>query len=539
VVYEGIGGGMSCSTTADVTEGTEKYVTMCVDGVAEVGVFVRDSTFSGLSDITGQIPLSCDASKNEEDKKKHAMFMFLIPCDSADEKFCGEETLCPDIEPAPTSAPTSEPMCVQEARLDGDSTGRGSIGMYGSNPIHIEAQNGSTVSFNVDQTWKDGSVSWISVMYETSAGDMECAQNTNIVEGTGPYTVLCLKGVAEIAVFVRDSTFSGLADIYGQIPPACEASKESEDKYKHVMFFFTIPCTTSDLDFCPKESLCPDSVAASVTDAAALDDQEDDFHLTTNVITCGVAHEEKFDTPGDVESWDNGVDTTIEGVGSFLGRFGHENPMVQKTFVIPTAATKAVLSFTFMDIQGVVHNGDKVEIGIQNSWMQVDLTNDAMQYHKDAEVLVQNKNKYALQLEVSAETNAYTINIEIHSTWWTNHGNTLPIGFRVTTAKSIEEESYGISDFSLGVECDRRLDDQSLPDPEMEPSDEGEDGSFYCKAADYPCGDGNDMVHVCHFSSQLGYQTFCIPEADSEVLRFYSKDYCGPCVGGFGGINLQ
>jgi hypothetical protein len=42
------------------------------------------------------------------------------------------------------------------------------------------------------------------------------------------------------------------------------------------------------------------------------------------------------------------------------------------------------------------------------------------------------------------------------------------------------------------------------------------------------------MVHVCHYSARLGYQTFCIPEADSEVLRFYKNDYCGPCVGGYG-----
>jgi hypothetical protein len=527
---------------------------MCADGIAEVGVFVRDNTFQNLPDITGRIPPACGASTQAAAKQSHVMFMFVLPCNPMDEKFCGEETLCPDIEPTagptatPTSVPTSgptmvptwtvsEPICVQEARLDGDSTGDGAIGKYASNPIHIEAQKGSTVSFNVDQTWKDGSVSWISVLYETIKGDMECAQNENIVEGTGSYTALCVKGVVEVAVFVYDSTFLGLEDIAASIPPACDAAAQSQDKDKHVMFFFTIPCSPSDEDFCPKETLCPDSLAEPEVDAAALDDQEDGFHLTTNVITCGAVHEEKFDTPGDVESWENGVDTTIEGVGSFLGRFGHENPMVQKTFIMPTAATNAVLSFTFIDIQGVVQNGDKVEIGIQNSWMEVDLTIVDTQYHKDADVTVKNKKQYALQVEVSAGANAYTIDMEIHSMWWTNHANYLPIGFRVTTSLSIEEESYGIEDFSLGVECDRRLDDQ-FP-PESEPSEDGDDGSYYCKAADYPCGDGKDMVHVCHYSTRLGYQTFCIPEPDSEVLRFYSNDYCGPCVGGFGGINMQ
>jgi hypothetical protein len=67
-----------------------------------------------------------------------------------------------------------------------------------------------------------------------------------------------------------------------------------------------------------------------------------------------------------------------------------------------------------------------------------------------------------------------------------------------------------------------------------------EDGSFYCLSDDFPCEGGNGgMVHVCHYSARKGYQTFCIPEADSEILRFYNHDYCGPCVGGYGGVQLE
>jgi len=86
-------------------------------------------------------------------------------------------------------------------------------------------------------------------------------------------------------------------------------------------------------------------------------------------------------------------------------------------------------------------------------------------------------------------------------------------------------------------------DEHLLQDSENGGSADGvsadEDGSFYCRAIEHPCRDdeGDGMVHVCHYSARLGYQTFCIPEADSEVLRFYNKDYCGPCVGGFGGVN--
>jgi len=66
-----------------------------------------------------------------------------------------------------------------------------------------------------------------------------------------------------------------------------------------------------------------------------------------------------------------------------------------------------------------------------------------------------------------------------------------------------------------------------------EPSADGKDGHF-CVSEDYPCGEDNDRVHVCHYSARDGYKTFCVPEIDSDVLAFYKKDYCGPCVGGYG-----
>jgi len=65
------------------------------------------------------------------------------------------------------------------------------------------------------------------------------------------------------------------------------------------------------------------------------------------------------------------------------------------------------------------------------------------------------------------------------------------------------------------------------------PSADGKDGHF-CVSEDYPCGDDGTRVNVCHYSARDGYKTFCVPEADSDVLAFYKKDYCGPCVRGFG-----
>eukprot|EP00536_Pseudo-nitzschia_multiseries_P013071 jgi/Psemu1/327077/estExt_fgenesh1_pg.C_5350001 len=64
-----------------------------------------------------------------------------------------------------------------------------------------------------------------------------------------------------------------------------------------------------------------------------------------------------------------------------------------------------------------------------------------------------------------------------------------------------------------------------------EPNDDSEDAP-YCLHKDHPCeGEEENMVYVCHYSNQSGYQTFCIPEMDSDILRFSNDHHCGPCDG--------
>ena len=68
---------------------------------------------------------------------------------------------------------------------------------------------------------------------------------------------------------------------------------------------------------------------------------------------------------------------------------------------------------------------------------------------------------------------------------------------------------------------------------EAEPTEGMEEESFFCSATDFACDGGPNHVHICHYTSRIGYRTYCIPESDSEIVRFYASDYCGPCVGGF------
>jgi hypothetical protein len=102
----------------------------------------------------------------------------------------------------------------------------------------------------------------------------------------------------------------------------------------------------------------------------------------------------------------------------------------------------------------------------------------------------------------------------------------------------------GILVYTLIFSCDggapgtRRLDASAViagaGSEADEPSTEDDDLP-YCLSEDFPCeGDEANMVYVCHYSARKGYQTFCVPETDSDVLRFYANDYCGPCEGGRG-----
>lgn len=78
-------------------------------------------------------------------------------------------------------------------------------------------------------------------------------------------------------------------------------------------------------------------------------------------------------------------------------------------------------------------------------------------------------------------------------------------------------------------------EDENDDDDDNEKEDLKAKSNHFCSSIDYPCGDdGGSLVYVCHYSSKDGYQTFCIPESDSDVAAYVPKDYCGPCVGGYG-----
>jgi len=561
VMYEDTADMMQCPLSSHFEGITSTYSAVCVKDVAEIALFVRDYSFRGLDDISGQIPPSCEKRK------------------AADIKVDG------DIKDWDLSADFLHDM-YKAGRPDyysGWDLGGKAYSRYdcATNTvcIMVKAEPGRIIAQSSENTWfKDYTVKLTGEKFVLKEPGVKYVMQD--VDGDGDLDTVGWEACFDVTGLAKDIRRVEIHSNYGLVNggtgDTLSTGKDSNQALinldlrcstggEMVMFFFTIPCNPMDTNFCIPDTLCPETaqpgatpVAAPVTPPTsgnknvggsktnivmsqeAQDDVEDNFALTTNIITCDAVHEEMFDKPGDALSWENGVESQGDGFGNFLGRFGAENPQVLKTFKMPTQATKATVKFTFYDINGNADK-DKLMFGIQNSWVEVNLESSDKQYHKDETVTVSTRPSTRVGFLVDATSDReFDIEMSIPKRWWENHGYELPIGFKVLTEKSVDESSYGIDNFVLVVDCgaEGRRAKEAFP-PESEPSEEGDDGSYYCKAVDYPCGQANDMVYVCHYSTRVGYQTFCIPEADSEVLRFYRSDYCGPCVGGFGGVNMQ
>jgi len=364
VAFETIDTMMTCEVSDAVGERTSEYVAKCVDGTADVTVFVRDSTFGGLPDVTETIPMLCDPEISEENKEKHVSSVFTAPCTVMDDSFCKEHTRCPETgsvsvaptEPpqsvypslsptdvsaqpivessssspstvpssqasvtpnvlesdstptslptsGPTSAPTSsptltptcmptwnqktEPICVQQARLDQDSLGESESGNYDGNPIVITSQVGSTVRFKVDQTWNSDSIDWLAVVYETIDQDMDCERTADVTGETSELVALCVDGVAEVTIFVRDNTFSDLPDITSAIPSMCEAL--SDGTANSAMFTFSVPCDEMDESFCDEQTDCPEDEPTTVPVTAIPDN-----NANINTHRCAYVDRRRF-----------------------------------------------------------------------------------------------------------------------------------------------------------------------------------------------------------------------------------------------------
>jgi hypothetical protein len=211
--------------------------------------------------------------------------------------------------------------------------------------------------------------------------------------------------------------------------------------------------------------------------------------------------------------------------------------MVHKEFQVKTSSDAVVVRFTKYKIDGESSN-DHFYVIIQGSRQEVQLFGGHGGSWTEPGVTGSSGSATKYKIGFNADTDDFktTISLEIGYKWYTS--GILELGFEADIADSITTRAVGIDDFKMSIDCSRRRMDTTAANKATspradEPSEDGGDGSFYCSAEDFSCKT-NGNVHICHYDSKRGYQTFCVPEADSEIIRFYPNDYCGPCVGGYG-----
>jgi len=496
-----------CTEGVNHYSSTPDYTAQCTsDGVAVIDVYAHDCSFSAVPEIAGGVPQEC---REWNGVGMTAHFQYIVPCSIANQDFCVDEAIC-----------------APEARLDYKSVD-GGLGDYASMPVTILEQGGSTVDFQIDQTWKYEDIGWIAVDYipAGNAGDTSlCIPFEGISSGdsTPPFKAQCVNGIAEIDVYAYDCEFTGVPNIDASVPGACQPLV---DVGKKVHYHFTVPCLCMDTADLPASTYVPpheQSGNMSSTSAAATTSSSSGTsseHTAPNEVTCTQSLFEDYESPEQSASWTDGTEYTDASLGTFLGRFGVDHAEVSKTFVVPSDSDSVTLTFDFYDVNGSPTQTDVVMMGVQNTYLDLKLFQNING--------VVNYNDIALGYTKNAANTMYHVTATIPKSWYEGYAYRLPISFNLQTNKSVDDisqDSFGVDNLRIVANCDRRR---------LEKREEPKEGEFYCSIKDFPC-DGGKSVNICHFSNKDGFTTFCIPEADSEILRFYSQDYCGPCVGGLG-----
>jgi len=274
--------------------------------------------------------------------------------------------------------------------------------------------------------------------------------------------------------------------------------------------------------------------------------------------------EENFD--GNDGSWNNMIIGTFASYGNFLGPYDRNGNSPSKSFAVPPNTEKIDIEFDFLEINQWEIQDDFFAI-INNVIVPFGLPKDKEEANSNDGGYIFSDGGIELfrQATVTSEGIRHAVVITVPNKFFEDDS----IDFEVLLSSSTESnQSFGIGKFKIeahGV-CGRRslevhagTTDDSLTNKgfyydggiksvskeeqkqtnnkKEKVSDADIEEGPYCLAKDYPCDGGDNMAYACHYSGRQGYQTFCIPEEDSEIIRFYPKDYCGPCVGGYGGVD--
>ena len=377
--------------------------------------------------------------------------------------------------------------------------------------IKIVQQTGDTVEFVVTQLWDEGSVEMLAVNYHDGIGSQECDLHEG-VNGQTPmtYTATCFEGFTDVAIFV----FTG-EDYDSEKCESCQAPPV--DSTDMVAYYFELSCEPICEPSSSVESI-PVSAPSPVPPASHLDCYTGPL-LQEQVGTCGESIEpvEVVAMSGNGEKVSFRVSNKWAEAGDFMDQIAirfapypsSENDCYSTDAVAHDATIPAVYEATcqngIAEIEVYLHDGDfgaGANAAVHSSCTPSPQTKTCSYHYvlPCQEDLLCDRRLEDLSFDEASTAKETNPSVDVLSL---EHAFTAEDGMTHSNEKSEEDED--------------------VP---------------YCVSTDFPCeGDGDNLVYVCHYSPRKGYQTFCVPESDSEILRFYRNDYCGPCEGGFGDMD--
>jgi len=468
----------------------------CYNGWTDMAFFVY---------FDGSISLDeCEECKApDEDDESVVAYYFEIPCTP----ICEEEPTAapkgsppePDT-PEPTMAPTD---CYDRITADLliDSFGPSPEEPLPEDAIKIITGDDVTVTLEISQLWsQDVNVSTFVQYHEIGHGSVCEAIPDFSYEDSIVKEMECYDGWTDFGFFMyldEEMVFD-----------ECEECKPPDSEDENVIaYYFEIPCKPVCVTSSP--SSAPSLLAESATEE------------TMELSDLRPIHNPGTEVPGSEEASTDCYD----GIS-----------------VTKDTGEEAMCEFSAMpfEIEELDESGtNEVRFSFTNSWdtaLTVELFYDRGNGEKECQSLNSLDSGTMHPTSLSAACNEQTklaeIEVLISSDLFSHSSSSFSgeCGASGDNSCSFIYQIPCVADVSAcgDISPNRKLDDSVVANEEMD----GYEDTPYCSHKDYPCnGDEENMVYVCHYSSRAGYQTFCMPEMDSDVIRYNENHHCGPCDG--------
>jgi hypothetical protein len=515
--------GQTCERADNVAPGQiGTYTALCSNGVAQVTIYVHSSDFDGMED-NATVPGRCDPVVVGQT----VAYTFDIPC--------GVE------EGSDACEPTPELTCDH---FDSQIISSEDFEMSEQAQSWLFATTGSASSLNLGADSPE-----VSKTFEVPMDSSEITLEFDFYESNGwasDEVFIRINAVyLDLISYISGTSEGTKTGTFGELAVSITTSGNNHHMqltipdiwYPDGLLTLGFKVSTSVAG----ETVGFDNVVLSSACAAVL--------AVSSSVVCpadGGDREISFEDfeDGEAETWTMGLESEGSGFTTFLGRLGQQNPEVSKDFPVPDRAASVVLAFDFYNIDGFSPT-DKAYVKISGVYIDLGLFGSFVSGSANYNDITMTKtagSKQNIGFSADELDQKYHVEMTIPTGWYTS--GMLEIGFKVVMEQVTDATGAGIDNIRLTANCEslqrRDLEQAVLPQTTSvtEPDMYANDGGFYCSEDDFPCkGDGN--VYVCHYDARRGYQTFCLPESDSDVLRFYANDYCGPCIGGYGGINAN